>query len=52
MHAAVRVEGLLAQGVFRTRALALRRQALSFVQGPWIVAQLPTASGNTVLQPS
>ena len=33
-------------------SLDLRRQALSFVQGPWIVAQLPTASGNTVLQPS
>ena len=32
--------------------LLFRRQALSFVQGPWIVAQLPTASGNTVLQPS
>ena len=36
------------------RALASpgRRQALSFVQGPWIVAQLPTAGGNTVLQPA
>ena len=31
---------------------SLLRQTLSFVQWPCIVAQLPTASGNTVLQPN
>ena len=38
--------------LLRAHRALLCQQALSFVQGPWIVAQLPTASGNTVLQPS
>ena len=48
MHAAVRAEGLLAPS--RARFSVDKRCRLC--GGPWIVAQLPTASGNTVLQPS
>ena len=48
-HAAVRAEDLLAP--WSARFSADKRCRLC-MQGPWIVAQLPTASGNTVLQPS
>ena len=48
MHAAVRAEGLLAPSSARLSAST----SAVVCAWNWIVAQLPTASGNTVLQPS
>ena len=49
MHAAVQAEGLLAPSSAR---FSVDKRCRLCRQGPWIVAQLPTASGNTVFQPS